>query len=267
MDIAAWANDLTSGLGDFPGGAEQPLGLPVEPPTKVAKVSHLSSDDAPPPEVVSAPGANEDAKKGHWEKVFEAFQNTGQTAKALEYAKTLRFLRETLKEVHGKYKDMLASENELLQNAYVEALEGFKVPEPEPQEPVDQETLEQQAQMTLAYQQAIQLQVQAQQEVEAKAWELRKSIDEAHQFASRTAGDFEDAKVATGIPRPRRRLPQRPGMQPCAFYMRTGDCAYGSGCKWDHPDRGDGKNGPGCFTCGGAHLARECPITAGLPKK
>jgi hypothetical protein len=30
-------------------------------------------------------------------------------------------------------------------------------------------------------------------------------------------------------------LPQRPGMQACQFYMRTGKCAYGSRCKWDHP--------------------------------
>eukprot|EP00898_Chlorokybus_atmophyticus_P008190 jgi/Chlat1/8372/Chrsp80S07802 len=31
-------------------------------------------------------------------------------------------------------------------------------------------------------------------------------------------------------------LPLRPGAQLCSFFMKTGTCKYGSGCKFDHPE-------------------------------
>eukprot|EP00232_Nephroselmis_pyriformis_P026186 CAMPEP_0182866676 /NCGR_PEP_ID=MMETSP0034_2-20130328/8326_1 /TAXON_ID=156128 /ORGANISM="Nephroselmis pyriformis, Strain CCMP717" /LENGTH=276 /DNA_ID=CAMNT_0024999005 /DNA_START=143 /DNA_END=970 /DNA_ORIENTATION=+ len=31
-------------------------------------------------------------------------------------------------------------------------------------------------------------------------------------------------------------LPMRPGMQPCAYYLRTGSCKYGASCRYDHPE-------------------------------
>ena len=30
-------------------------------------------------------------------------------------------------------------------------------------------------------------------------------------------------------------LPRRPNSKPCEFFMKTGTCAYGSKCIWDHP--------------------------------
>mmetsp|Transcript_223 Transcript_223/g.495 ORF Transcript_223/g.495 Transcript_223/m.495 type:complete len:242 (+) Transcript_223:141-866(+) len=33
-------------------------------------------------------------------------------------------------------------------------------------------------------------------------------------------------------------FPMRPGMPMCSYYTRTGNCAYGISCKWDHPERG-----------------------------
>eukprot|EP00930_Biecheleria_cincta_P099459 TRINITY_DN9108_c0_g1_i1.p1 TRINITY_DN9108_c0_g1~~TRINITY_DN9108_c0_g1_i1.p1 ORF type:complete len:265 (-),score=70.84 TRINITY_DN9108_c0_g1_i1:15-809(-) len=33
----------------------------------------------------------------------------------------------------------------------------------------------------------------------------------------------------------KKRLPRRPGVPECKFYMKTGACAYGPSCKWDHP--------------------------------
>lgn len=163
--------------------------------------------------------------------------------------------------VADQYAEALQGEADLLQKAYLEALErynaihGVQTPQvAEAPAVVEEQPSEEVAQ---AYQQAYLLQVQAQQDVAAKEWELRRIVDGAAQFASRTAGDFEESQVAQGIARPRRQLPQRHGMQPCAFYLKTGDCAYGSGCKWDHPPR-DGFSGQGCFNCGGPHLAREC---------
>merc|ERR1712232_1515284 len=33
-------------------------------------------------------------------------------------------------------------------------------------------------------------------------------------------------------------LPRREGVAECSYFMKTGECKYGSSCKWDHPDRG-----------------------------
>jgi len=33
--------------------------------------------------------------------------------------------------------------------------------------------------------------------------------------------------------------PLRPGCRPCEFYMKTGSCAFGPKCNWDHPDKPD----------------------------
>jgi len=33
-----------------------------------------------------------------------------------------------------------------------------------------------------------------------------------------------------------RGLPLRPGVQPCQYFLKTGECKYGPECKWDHSD-------------------------------
>jgi len=33
-----------------------------------------------------------------------------------------------------------------------------------------------------------------------------------------------------------KKLPLRPGVPPCGFFMRKGECKYGKQCKWDHPE-------------------------------
>mmetsp|Transcript_14232 Transcript_14232/g.32306 ORF Transcript_14232/g.32306 Transcript_14232/m.32306 type:complete len:812 (+) Transcript_14232:139-2574(+) len=33
--------------------------------------------------------------------------------------------------------------------------------------------------------------------------------------------------------------PIRPGCRPCEYYMKTGSCAFGPKCNWDHPDKPD----------------------------
>lgn len=30
-------------------------------------------------------------------------------------------------------------------------------------------------------------------------------------------------------------LPQRPGQQECQYYIKTGECKYGSSCRYHHP--------------------------------
>jgi len=322
MDLVAWAKELQANLSagtSTPGELLNALPAQSEegPPAKVARVEQAPADlsapaplasevDAAADTTVVEPDDNSEVKKAQWEQVFATFQQTGDTTKALDYAKELRTVRATvfsvfekykekvaaqdglllqeatmpqkafaqakvLKQaavdfVYQKYQESLAAEDALLQKAYRDALEKFQklqetpaVAEPTPEE------MAHSMEVSAAYQQAYLLQVQAQQEVQEKENELRKSIDGAHQFASRTAGDFEQSQVDKGLPRPKRNLPQRPGMIPCSFYLKTGDCAYGSGCKWDHPDREGYPTSGGCFNCAGAHLARECPHPSTLP--
>merc|ERR1712107_172034 len=83
-----------------------------------------------------------------------------------------------------------------------------------------------------AYQEAVDLQVQAQQEVEVQASQMQAEISLAHAAAAKAVGAHE----AT-LGRVPSKLPRRQGMPHCQFYMRTGECAYGFSCKWDHPDR------------------------------
>jgi len=33
-----------------------------------------------------------------------------------------------------------------------------------------------------------------------------------------------------------KKLPLRPGVPPCGYFMRKGECKYGKACKWDHPE-------------------------------
>jgi len=33
-----------------------------------------------------------------------------------------------------------------------------------------------------------------------------------------------------------KKLPLRPGVPPCSYFMRKGECKYGKACKWDHPE-------------------------------
>ncbi|KAI3676488.1 hypothetical protein L1987_86098 [Smallanthus sonchifolius] len=48
--------------------------------------------------------------------------------------------------------------------------------------------------------------------------------------------------------------PERAGMADCAYYMRTGTCAYGSKCRYNHPhDRSTSAGGGARFAGGGAY--------------
>jgi hypothetical protein len=224
---ACWIKNTPAGVeGPFTEGDQS-----AQPSAKTGDGGKDNDD----PESVAAPSANDSAKKAHWAQVFATLQQVGQSHQALEYAQCLRKLRGTIQELFAKYKEALASEDELLQSAYTEALEAYKK---------QQEAQEAQAQeqamlgshnsllLDAAYKEAIDLQVQAHQEVEAHAAELQRAVQGAHQKA---AVQLAANERAAG--RPPSKLPRRPGQQPCKFYMRTGDCAYGITCKWDHPER------------------------------
>lgn len=50
-----------------------------------------------------------------------------------------------------------------------------------------------------------------------------------------------------------KRLPLRPGLPPCGFFMRRGTCKRGKGCMWDHPEPDTNSKGyplrPGQLVC------------------
>lgn len=226
---ACWIKNTPEGVeGPFTDGDDG-----ATPSTKAPGANGKEGEDEP--ETVAAPSANDSAKKAHWAQVFATLQQVGQSHQALEYAQCLRKLRGTIQELFAKYKEALASEDELLQSAYTEALEAYKAQQ-EVQEAQAQEQAMMGSQNALlldaAYKEAIDLQVQAHQEVEAHAAELQKAVQGAHNQAAAALAGIE-AKAG----RPAAKLPRRPGQMPCKFYMRTGDCAYGITCRWDHPER------------------------------
>ncbi len=61
-------------------------------------------------------------------------------------------------------------------------------------------------------------------------------------------------------------LPHRPGMTKCAFYLKTGECKFGEGCRYDHPpgEGGTDPTGGGRFVSGG-RADREEGHQSGLP--
>jgi len=228
-----------------PEGVEGPFTQDDQGAEPSSKASGANGEDKKDAETVAAPSANDSAKKAHWAQVFATLQQVGQSHQALEYAQCLRKLRGTIQELFAKYKEALASEDELLQSAYTEALEAYKAQQ-EAQEKQAQEQAMMGSQNALlldaAYKEAIDLQVQAHQEVEAHAAQLQRDVQGAHQKA---AVALAGAEAKAG--RPPSKLPRRPGQQPCKFYMRTGDCAYGITCKWDHPERAAPAGAPGAL--------------------
>lgn len=50
--------------------------------------------------------------------------------------------------------------------------------------------------------------------------------------------------------------PSRPGEKACAFFMKTGTCSYGAGCRFDHPS---------WVPAGGVPDWKDGPVSDGLP--
>lgn len=82
---------------------------------------------------------------------------------------------------------------------------------------------------TQAYLNAIQMQQAALAELQSSADRVQAEVKGAQQAAVHAVIAQERMAGRGGD------LPQRPGVQACAFYMKTGDCKYGSTCRWDHP--------------------------------
>lgn len=69
----------------------------------------------------------------------------------------------------------------------------------------------------------IQLQLQAEAQQVAQVQEVLEAVAAERQ-----------ALRAQGLNS--KKLPLRPGVPPCSYFMRKGECKYGKACKWDHPE-------------------------------
>jgi hypothetical protein len=195
----------------------KPAGVVVAPPHAAATHQVI-----PVPNVSSSSPLNdvkdEETKKAQWAQVFATLQSCGLSDRAMEYAQLMGKLGERTKELTRLYKEAVSSEEALLGGAYQEALAAHQ--EKEQRESGDQA-------MASAFHDAIQMQVNAQRELEEQGAKLHSEVQQAHVIAARKMSEH-----GVGA-----KLPSRPGAAACQFFVRTGDCAYGLTCKWDHPDR------------------------------
>lgn len=74
---------------------------------------------------------------------------------------------------------------------------------------------------------------QAEQAEQAQAMALQQ-VEASHQAEVAISASDRTLLRAQGLNS--KRLPLRPGMATCGFYMRRGECRYGRACKWDHPE-------------------------------
>lgn len=99
-------------------------------------------------------------------------------------------------------------------------------------------------------------QMQAQLQAQANMAEEQHAETDA-QVAERTA------LRAQGLNS--KKLPLRPSVPQCSFFMRTGDCKYGRNCKWDHPENSVNTKGypvrPGETPCAFYLRTGECKFS------
>lgn len=194
--------------------------------------------------MIATPDANINASKIHWAQVLSIFQQNDQVAKATELAGALDHMRRLTKLAFETYTACLEEEGVKFpkSSAQVDIPDHPMFPDGKkrklnPAANVGAAAASAlQLQALVEYNQAaIDLQMQAQKALEDHGWETKQTVEKAAQLASRTAGVLLQHKTSSGIPH--EKLPRRQGMAPCAYYMKTGDCSYGLGCKWDHPER------------------------------
>lgn len=115
-----------------------------------------------------------------------------------------------------------------------------------------------QAEQTLSMQAEVFAQAQAAAEAQAKALsdaqvqaevmaQMQQQLQDQVQQASQAQEVLQLMEVDRAQLRHRglnsKKLPMRPGMAPCQFFMRNGNCKYGQQCKWDHPELSIGPKG------------------------
>lgn len=117
-------------------------------------------------------------------------------------------------------------------------------------------------QLLMSQQQAeAEAEVRAQAEAESRA---RKEAEDAERLAEGAKEAERTALRAQGLNS--RRLPLRPGLPPCGFFMRKGTCKKGKSCVWDHPEPDTNSRGypqrPGQPSCALYGRTQTCKFGA-----
>merc|ERR1712125_109443 len=80
---------------------------------------------------------------------------------------------------------------------------------------------------------------QAQKQAEAVA-QMQVQLHAEAAAAQEQQADIDAALVERNALRAQglnsKKLPLRPGVPPCTYFLRKGECKYGRTCKWDHPE-------------------------------
>lgn len=204
-----------------------------------------------------------------WTEVFTLFQQSGRDDRGATYAMSMGALRRKGEELDQQLEELKYAEEQLLKKARMEA-EGTRAPgsngprsasaaanvwgrsvactmtEKVRHGAVLAEMAEEPWQAAVvadqAHSEALQ-QLNRQQKEQQEAAE-RARIEEAAQARAaaeaaaqraQQLGEAEKAALRTqGMNS--RRLPLRPGVPPCGYYLRKGVCKHGRSCLWDHPE-------------------------------
>jgi len=92
-----------------------------------------------------------------------------------------------------------------------------------------QAVAEAQAQALLEVQKQAQVVAEMQRELQVEAQQAQEQQQELEAAAAE-----RQALRAQGLNS--KKLPLRPGVPPCSYFLRRGECKYGKTCKWDHPE-------------------------------
>lgn len=85
-------------------------------------------------------------------------------------------------------------------------------------------------------------QAQAQAVAEMQA-QLQAEANQAEAAQAATQAQAAEIKLLRAQGLNSKKLPLRPGVPPCSYFMRKGECKYGKGCKWDHPEASMNRSG------------------------
>mmetsp|Transcript_106241 Transcript_106241/g.298794 ORF Transcript_106241/g.298794 Transcript_106241/m.298794 type:complete len:673 (-) Transcript_106241:94-2112(-) len=199
--LAAAATCVASGAASSAAGGAASGTADASGATNGAKAA-AGGDTAPDAPVGQADG---EARTAQWAQVFSAMLQSGIEDRASEYAQYLGKLQEVTKECLKRYHEAVEMEEQLLATASHEAAQAHVM---------------------------AQVQKQAQAEMASQGTQVKAEVAAAHQAAALVVAEQEKSGVRTS-----KRYPKRPGMPPCQYFQRTGDCHYGVTCKWDHPER------------------------------
>lgn len=233
-----------------------------------------------------------DVEPAQWNETLALLQDSGRATRTAFYTSTMAALKRKSDELDRQIEELHEAEGRLLQMARSAAV-------PAPGAPFKEAT-EKNVDWARELVRTVNEQVQREAVVEAATegpWQVHKLADEASQEATRALESQRktqaeaDAKVQAAALEVSRhqaqvaeeaeaaakmallaqgfnshRLPLRPGIAPCGFFMRKGVCKNGKPCVWDHPEPDLNSKGyplrPGQHTCAYYRRSKTCKLGA-----